>query len=150
MGDLSPALDFAFLCWLHSQVGSLDLLAKMVPCSPKVSSHQSSGEFLLLNNSSKSLGVESQGLSLGHMTMTEAIAMISLVMCMSQPQEPWVGLGRRKALAAKIRDTVYMRGNWGNGTWLSRRGLVRVSGETSELQSLASLARGIGSQFHQA
>lgn len=81
-------------------------------CSRRVSSHQSSGEFLLLNNSSKSLGVESQGLSLGHMTMTEAIAMISLVMCMTQPQEPGVGRGRRKALAAKVRDAVYMRGAW--------------------------------------
>lgn len=73
------------------------------PCSPRVSSHQPSGEFLLLSNSSKSLGVESQGLSLGHMTMTEAMTMISLVMCMTQHQEPGVGLGRRKALAAGKR-----------------------------------------------
>lgn len=47
--------------------------------------------------------------------MTEAVAMISLVMCMAQPQEPGVGLGRRKALAAKVRDAVYMRETWGMG-----------------------------------
>lgn len=45
---------------------------------PQASFHQSSGGFLLFNNSSKSLGVESQRLSLGNMTITKAMAMISL------------------------------------------------------------------------
>lgn len=58
-------------------------------------------------------------------------------MCMTQPWEPREGLGRRKALAAKIGDAVYTRGPWGSGIWLPTGGLSRVSGEASVLQSPA-------------
>lgn len=95
-GSVSISQPWFAFCWLHSQVDTLHLLAKMVPHGPRLLSHQLSGDFLLRNSFCKSPRAESHRPSQGHRPVSEAIATTRLSQVMTQPPEPGVGLGEGK------------------------------------------------------
>ena len=97
------------VCCLHSQVGSLHLLAKMVPLSPRLLSHQPDRDFLF-KNSSNTLGVESHWLCMGPMPITEAVTMASLGHVYNLAPGAWGEAGKKGVLAKMlVRDAVYTR-----------------------------------------
>lgn len=140
------------VCCLHSQVGSLHLLAKMVPLSPRLLSHQPDRDFLF-KNSSHTLGVESHWLSVGPMPITEAITMASLGHVHNSAPGAWGEAGKKGVLAKMVRDAVYTQRRrlhrppeagcpteaCGRGGWVG----------ASEWQNPAPLAKRLGFQFCQ-
>lgn len=131
------------LLTLLSCAGFILRWAKTVPCSPRLPSHQPSGNFLLFNNSHKSPGVEAQVLSLGQMTITEAMAMISLGHVHDSVPRAWGGARKNESFGSEGRRCWLHQRSLGTETRLPRRSSSTASGEASEFQSLALLARDI-------
>lgn len=57
--------------------------------------------------------MESHGLSLGRMTITEAMAMISLGHVHDSVPRARDGVGKKVGLTAKVKGAVYTWGPWG-------------------------------------
>lgn len=80
-------------------------MAKMVPLSPRLLSHRPNRDFLF-KNSGKSLGIESHWLSLGPMTITEAITMVSLGHVHSSAPRTWNGAGKKGSSGKNVKDAI--------------------------------------------
>lgn len=77
----------------------------MVPLSPRLLSHRPN-RYFLFKNSSKNLGVESHWLSLGPMTITEAITMVSLGHVHISAPRAWDGARKKGSSGKNVRDAV--------------------------------------------
>lgn len=82
-------------------------------------------DFFLSSNSSKSLRVEFHGLSLGHVTITEAMAVINLGHVHGSATTAWGGGRKKESFDSKGKRCCLHLGFMGNGTW---RGFGRLWG----------------------